>query len=239
MSTPLAVALVALAALSLALLVAGVVVGVRRPRTVRRLVVAATLVAVGVLGLVLGEVAPRAVVAGLPGDDAGCLPEQLSLSLSGTPVVLQVLGGELHGEAALDAAGLEAIVTEQLVGTPFADSEQPVTVELGGGEIALSLGYDAVLGTIPLDVAVAPEIEGGDLGFGVTEVGVAGVDAPGWMVDAVVDLGLQDLLTEALGDDGDDTGGDDGCGAGDGPAVTLTDVTVDDEVRVEVGVEVG
>lgn len=241
MSTPIAVALVVLAVASLVLLAGGVALGVRRPRTARRVAVAAGTAVAGLLGLVLGEVVPRAVVSGLPGDDAGCIPEQLGLSLSGTPVVVQVLDGELEAEATLDARGLEEIVTEQLAGSAFAESDEPVSVEVTDGEVALRLGYDALLGTIPLDVAVAPEVtDGGELALTVTEVGVAGVDAPGWMVDALVDLGVQDLLTEALAEDPDDTDDTDpACDGGDGPEVTLTEVSVDEAVRVAARVAVG
>ncbi|MFW6775751.1 hypothetical protein ACOACO_15815 [Nocardioides sp. CPCC 205120] len=227
---------VGLALVGLVALVLGIAFLVHRPRSGRRrLRGGATLLVLGVAALVVAELGPRQLAESLPADDE-CLPAGIDVDLSAVPVALQLLGGQVEGTARLDEAGLQRFVEQELEGSVFADADP--TVDLGGGEITLELAYDAVLGSIPLSAGVVPSLEDGALALTPSEVSVAGMDAPGWMVDAVVTLGLDDTLAEAM------AGDDDTCGTGDagddaGAGVRLDDVVVTERLEVAFTVPVG
>ncbi|MDF9717749.1 hypothetical protein INN71_17615 [Nocardioides sp. ChNu-153] len=227
---------VGLALVGLVALVLGLVLLAHRPRSGRRrLPLAAALLVLGVAALVVSELGPRQLAESLPAEDE-CLPAGIDVDLSAVPVAVQLLGGRVEGTARLDEAGLQRFVEEQLEGSAFAGADP--TVDLGGGEVTLELAYDAVLGSIPLSASVVPSLEDGALELTPSGVSVAGVDTPGWMVDAVVTLGLDETLAEAMAGDGACGAGRDGGDGGDGD-VRLDDVVVTERLEVAFTVPVG
>lgn len=228
-----AVLIVAIAVLGVVAILAGLVVAARGfPHRRRRPAVAAVLVVAGVGVLIVGEAAPRAYAAGLPSQNQ-CIPTDAVIELDTTPIAWQAGRGELRGTATLDAAGVEAAVAEALVDTPLADGDP--RVEFVGGEVSLDVDLDVSVLTVPLAATVEPQVDDGALVFHPSAFSVVGFDAPEWAVD-LVDRQLQDAdswLSEALAPDDDDP-----CAGTGTQTVRLSDLRVDDVVRVRFAVPV-
>ncbi|CAN5447227.1 hypothetical protein BH09ACT12_BH09ACT12_07420 [soil metagenome] len=202
------IVILAVAALSLVCIAAGLTHGVRRSALTA---VGTALVLVGAAGLVVGDLVPRHLA-----DSAGqsaCGGALGPVRISSSPLAWQVLTGGILAEVDVSEDKVTDAVQKRLADTPLSDA----SVALLTDELQVSGNVDSRFGTLVVQLDLAPSVEDGRLAMTATTVTVNGRSLPPALMDQLA------LGPEASGDQVEIPG----CGAGNGNTdVELTDVRV-------------